>query len=216
MEHAKRPSKRSAAASRATWFFFGARLPWGKKMNRVLRTALAASLCFLAAPQVQATPLTWSLQNVNFDDGGTAIGFFRYDPAAPPCHIFEDCTGVVPDFEITTTPGFGFPNEYRPQAAGGRGFIVFVGPTAIAIGGDGGAGGTQLNLLFDESLPPGGGSVRLASGSNETFADLDVAGSRPIISGSVATRTVPEPDGLLFVVLGGALFELLRRRTVPK
>jgi hypothetical protein len=183
-------------------------------MSRVLRIALTASLCFLAAAQVQATPLTWSLQNVNFDDGGTAIGFFRYDPTAPPCTLFEDCTGVVPDFDITTTPGFAFPNEYRPQAAGGRAFIVFAGPTVIGIGGDSGAGGTQLNLLFKESLPPDGGSVRLASGSSETFADEDGYSSRQIISGSVTTTTIPEPSPL-FVVLGGAVFMLLRRRTIP-
>ena len=52
-------------------------------MSKVLRIALTASLLFLAAPQVQATLLTWRLENVNFDDGGTAIGFFRYDPTSP-------------------------------------------------------------------------------------------------------------------------------------
>lgn len=182
-------------------------------MSRVPRSALTASLCFLAAVQVQAEPLTWSLQNVTFDDGGTAIGFFRYDPAALPCNRPEDCVGVVPDFDITTSPGFAFPNEYRPQAAGGRAFIVFAGPTGIGIGGDSGAGGTQLNFLFDASLPPDGGSVRLASGSSETFAEPDVFGSRQIISGSVTTT--PEPGSSLLVMLGGALFMLLRRRTVP-
>src|SRR5262245_52964680 len=145
-------------------------------MSTVLRIALTASLCFLAAAQIQATPLTWSLQNVNFDDGGTAIGFFRYDPTAPPCSRSVDCTRVVPDFDITTTPGFGSPNEYKPHAAGGRGSIVFAGPTGIGIGGDAGFGGTQLNLLFDENLPPDGGSVRLAIGSHETFAEPDVFG----------------------------------------
>ena len=133
--------------------------------------ALTASLFFLATAQVQAALLTWRLENVNFDDGGTAIGFFRYDPTSPPCG-FDGCIGVVPDFDITTSPGFAFPNEYRPRAAGGRAFIVFAGPLALAFGGDSGAGGTQLNLLFAESLPPEGGIVRIASGSNENFADL--------------------------------------------
>jgi hypothetical protein len=184
----------------------------GKKMRKVLRIALTASLFFLAAAQVQATLLTWRLENVNFDDGGTAIGFFRYDPTTPPCS-FDGCVGVVPDFDITTSPGFAFPNEYQPRAAGGRAFIVFAGPTGIGVGGDSGAGGTQLNLLFDESLPPEGGIVRIASGSNENFADPDSFGQRQIISGSVTT--IPEPGSSAFLALGGALLMLLRRRTVP-
>ena len=84
-------------------------------MSKVLRIALTASLFFLAAAQVQAALLTWSLQNVRFDDGGTAVGFFRYDPTSPPCGGFDACIGVVPDFNITTSPGFAFPNEYTPQ-----------------------------------------------------------------------------------------------------
>jgi hypothetical protein len=183
------------------------------QMSRLLRIALAASLFFLAASQVQATLLTWTLQNVNFDDGGTAIGFFRYDPTTPPCTVSFDCIGVIPDFDITTTPGFAFPNEYKPQAAGGRAFIVFASPTGIGIGGDSGAGGTQLNLLFDDSLPPDGGTVRLASGSSETFAEPDISARRQMISGSVTT--IPEPASSLFVALGGALLMLLRRRTIP-
>ena len=140
--------------------------------------------CFavlLGAAQVQATLLTWRLENVNFDDGGTAIGFFRYDPPSPPCS-FDGCIGVVPDFDIATSPGFAFPNEYQPQAAGGRAFIVFAAPTGIGFGGVSGFGGTQLNLLFGESLPPEGGIVRIASGSNENLADLDSSASRQIVS----------------------------------
>ena len=174
--------------------------------------ALTASLFFLAAMQVQAALLTWRLQNINFDDGGTAAGFFRYDPATPPCSSPDECIGVVPDFDITTSPGFAFPNEYEPRAVGGRAFIVFAGPTGIGFGGDSGAGGTQLNLLFAESLSPEGGIVRIASGSSESFADPDSSGQRQIFSGRVTT--IPEPGSSAFVVLGSALSMLLRRRTV--
>src|SRR5262245_13387525 len=181
-------------------------------MSKVLRIGLTASLFLLAASQTQATLLTWNLQNVNFDDGGTAIGFFEYDPTAPPCNSTRECIGVVPHFDITTTPGFALPNEYKPIAAGGRAFVVFAAPTGIRIGGDSGFGGTQLNLLFDESLPPEGGIVPIASGSNENFAEPFIFRQRQITSGSVTT--VPEPDSwALLVTLGGALLVFLRRRT---
>ena len=85
-------------------------------MLKKLVSIAVASLLFLAAAQVQAALLTWRLEDVNFDDGGTAIGFFRYDPTTPPCNGFDACIGVVPDFDITTSPGFAFPNEYRPRA----------------------------------------------------------------------------------------------------
>ena len=177
-------------------------------MLKKLVSFAVASLLFLAAAQAQAALLTWRLEDVNFDNGGTAIGFFRYDPTAAPCSRPLDCTGVVPDFDITTTPGFGFPNEYRPLAAGGRAFIVFAGPTGIGIGGDAGFGGTQLNLLFDESLPPDGGIVRLASGSNESFREPDISAQRQIISGSVTT--IPEPGRSAFVALGVPLDALAK------
>lgn len=185
-------------------------------MSKVLRIALTASLFFLAAAQVQAALLTWSLQNVSFDDGGTAVGFFRYDPTSPPCGGFDACIGVVPDFNITTSPGFAFPNEYTPQAAGGSGFILSAAPTGIYIGGSSGSGGTALIFLFDESLPPNGGTVQLASGSNENFVDVlgegITSGRREIISGSVVGTTIPEPGSCALVAVGGALLMLLRRR----
>ena len=185
-------------------------------MSKVLRIALTASLFFLAATQVQATLMTWRLENVNFDDGGTAVGFFQYDPTTPPCGGSAACMGVVPDFNITTSPGFAFPNEYTPQDDGGRGFIVFAAPTGIVIGGDSGAGGTRLIFLFDEVLPPLGGTVQLASGSLEDFVDvlseIVTTGQREIISGSVVGTTIPEPGSWALVAVGGALLMLLRRR----
>ena len=131
-------------------------------MSKVLRIALTASLFFLAAAQVQAALMTWRLQNVHFDDGGTAVGFFQYDPATPPCGGSFACMGVVPDFNITTSPGFAYPNEYTPQnedGSGGRGSIVAADPTRLIIRGDSGAGGTTLVFLFDEVLPLFGGTV---------------------------------------------------------
>lgn len=46
-------------------------------------------------PGAQANPISWTLRNVTFDDGGTAFGTFTTDPA----------TGDLRGFDITTTPG---------------------------------------------------------------------------------------------------------------
>lgn len=187
-------------------------------MSKTVHIALAALLCILSDSSAQAELLTWTLQGVTFDDGGTATGFFRYDPTTPPCS-FSCSDDVVPEFYIKTTPALGFFDEYEPRSVGGHAFIVGAVPTGIAFGGDAGSGGNQLNLLFEGSLPPEGGTVRIAAGSNENFVDAlggDITvGERLIIRGSVTTA-VPEPASFVSLLIAGAVWVLLRKSVATK
>ena len=49
-------------------------------MRKPLRVALTASLFLVVAWSAQAKPLTWTLQDVRFEDGGTTRGFVVFDP----------------------------------------------------------------------------------------------------------------------------------------
>ena len=76
-------------------------------VQRVVALAgLAAGLVLGAVPGARASSILWTLENVTFDDGGTAHGTFTTDSA----------TGGLLGFDIVTTPGTtlaGF--TYNPQ-----------------------------------------------------------------------------------------------------
>ena len=76
--------------------------------HHFIRGALAGAL-ILAASSGHAKLLTWNLQDVRFDDGGTATGFFVFDPTSA-CSS-GNCSNVVPSADIKTT-GFGFYHQY--------------------------------------------------------------------------------------------------------
>lgn len=68
------------------------------------------SLCLLALVLLtggaNAAALTWYLNGVQFDDGGTANGSFNFDPdAGTPCSTGALPCGVFSDVNITTTDG---------------------------------------------------------------------------------------------------------------
>src|SRR4051812_18078620 len=62
-------------------------------MNKMLRFLFATAL-LLAASTSHAALVTWTLQDVAFDDAGTASGFFTLDPTQ---------ADSVASFDITTT-----------------------------------------------------------------------------------------------------------------
>ena len=172
-------------------------------MTKVVRIALTAFASLFVAWPAQATPLTWTLQDVRFDDGGTASGFFVFDPetivfdqqnqqwiATPPT-IFDI---------VTTGPVVGGEFHYQPPeqafiCESCSNFGMYFGSFLILV------------LEFDTPLPAAGGTIPLF-GKEMLFEQFGFV--REITSGSVTT--VPEPGSSALIALGGAFLVLLRRR----
>ena len=115
-------------------------------IQRVVALAgLAAGLVLGAVPGANASSITWTLENVTFDDGGNAHGTFTTDPA----------TGGLLGFDIVTTPGTtlgGF--AYNPQT------VSFVDnnlnqPNSFLIGNDSLPVPYDLQLTFVHRLTGG-------------------------------------------------------------
>ncbi len=173
-------------------------------MRKPLRIALTASLCLFEAWSAQAKPLTWTLQDVRFDDGGTASGFFVFDPetiefdqqtqewiATPPTIFDIVTTGLIVGGEFHyQPPGAGFICE--PIQCSN--FGIYFGSFLILV------------LEFDTPLPVAGGTVPLG-GEEMLFEEFGFV--REITSGSVTTT--PEPVGSALLGVGLSLLALVRR-----
>jgi len=83
--------------------------------SRVLRVLFAVVFGFVNVPSY-AVLVTWTLQDVTFDDGGTASGFVSFDPSLPYMPKLFD-TRYLSNFDIKTTGGMVFtaPFEYTPK-----------------------------------------------------------------------------------------------------
>ncbi len=174
------------------------------EMRRALRIALAASLFLFVAWSAQATTLTWTLQDVRFDDGGTASGFFVFDPetiefdqqnqewtATPPTIFDIVTTGLVVGGEFHYQP----PEQaFICEPIHCSNFGIYFGSFLILV------------LEFDAPLPVAGGTVPLG-GAEFLFEEFGF--SRPITSGSVTT--ISEPVSYALLGLGLSLLALVRR-----
>lgn len=194
-------------------------------MNRSIRLFLAVVL-FCFAPVSFAKLLTWHLQDVKFEDGGTASGFFVFDPTST-CPPGKDCRGLVPELDITlvtpSDPGeepritrYGMVpvNDKIPlddqadlpsySESDGRARFFFSRDLSLGIG-------SSLSLAFDSRLPVAGGTIplRIVDSHESLFSDFPtfMIHYRNIVSGSVTT--IPEPAAVAF--LGVACVLLMAR-----
>ena len=165
--------------------------------NLIARAAFIGATLLAAALPAQAIPITYTLQDVSFDDGSVAHGSFTYDAD----------TGVTVAWDITTTdgvlPGFNyqdgsvFNNLFYPNS------LLFY-PT----GGD-----RYLNFTFDRALTNAGGTYALLT--NLASYECDNCGvARFINGGSVRSLSVdvPEPaTALLMLPAALGLFAARRR-----
>ena len=134
-------------------------------MGKVIRAALAAAL-LVAASCAQAKLLTWYLQDVRFEDGGIASGFFAFDPETIG---FDNETNnwtatPPPMFDISSTTDAYHTRRWSQEdsLAGVQGgphifYIFFMRSNFI------------LGLGFDAPLPIAGGTVGLNLGSSSVL-----------------------------------------------
>jgi len=157
----------------------------------------------------QAIPVTWTLQDVVFDDGGSASGFFIYDADLD----------LYSSVNITTTSGSDLSGESYLYPKG-----VFAGPfSLVATAQDVPdlTGVASIALFYNPGvLTNSGGTRSLVEGSSrESFcADPDCnigvgePNSRDIIAGSISAVPVPAAVWLFGSALAGLGW--LRRKQI--
>lgn len=179
-------------------------------MSKTTRFApvLAGLVLLGAALTAQATPITWTLNNVTFDDGATASGWIEYDAA----------TQFSSSYSVSVTAGsalsaFSFvPSNSDFYNVGG------FGPNSFYLweAGTGAQLPRTFNFSFDTALTDAGGSHDLL-----TAYSYDCTNCEPwryVASGSltalpVVVQAVPEPGTLgLLVPALGMLGWMARRR----
>ena len=148
-----------------------------------------------ASSPVQAAILTWQLNDVVFEDGGTATGSFGFDAD----------TNDYSDINITVEgPAFD-------------GNSLNFTDDVVVLGDNEGLGLINLELpvpavgfFWDTPLTNAGGTIDIAFGSYGTIFNLLSSDPVFLTSGSVTAQPIPEPLTLLAtgVALGfGGLFK---------
>jgi hypothetical protein len=126
--------------------------------RKALRVALISLLLLFVAWSAQAKLLTWTLQDVRFDDGGTAGGFFVFDPETIEFDQQNQEWIATPPtiFDIVTT-GSVVGGEFHYQPPRFSAFICdFCSNFGMYFGSF-----LILALEFDAPLPVAGGTVPL-------------------------------------------------------
>jgi len=166
----------------------------------VVRRWIGIALCLVAASQpVSATPLTWTLSGVAFNDGGTATGSF----------VFDADTGLYSAISIVTStnPVLGMGAIYGVPTGAGTATLFDTIEAFPPAGND--------RLIFDlvAALTNAGGTIGINVGAGFPDAEgrcitdfCNVIGppSRLITTGAVvgpSNGQVPEPATLLLLAL---------------
>ena len=176
--------------------------------------ALLATLLLLAAPLAQASPVQWTLNNVQFNDGGTASGSFTYDADL----------NLYSSIAMVTTGGSLFSGWFYD------GFATDQPQTATQLVARNGTGatfaGTKLFTLRPDSPLTNAGGVRnllagttgiVPGGSFEVVCAVAGACAAPpqrlVVSGTLSAAVVPVPGAI--ALLGSALGAMawVRRRS---
>lgn len=170
---------------------------------------------FVSVPS-HAALVTWTLQDVTFDDGGTASGFVTFDPSVSDISGLSN-TRYLSNFDIKTTAGtvFTAPFEYTPKNTdASEPYYVHFFSAPGSISPRHGLPQRWLDIHALNAFPATGGSVAiLGDASDETFVGEDFSSSnrvrhRSITGGSLVGMVAPEPSALGFVAIGIALLGL--------
>ncbi|MEM6681223.1 MAG: VPLPA-CTERM sorting domain-containing protein [Pseudomonadota bacterium] len=173
---------------------------------KTLAKTIILSLALCTASQANAASITWTLQDVTFNDGGVATGSFDYDALRNTySNINIEGPGLFFDFPLTYTfvsPGSTGTNLVARTAPPGEDFFSF------------------LNLNFDEALTDLGGTINLVPAltsqgrCSDLFCRRRISGPG-IVSGAVfaPVSAIPIPGAAWMMPSGlGAAGLLARRR----
>jgi len=164
------------------------------KISAIL-SRIILSVAVFTASVASASPLTWTLNGVTFDDGSTATGTF----------VAETTTGDLLSWNITTTPGVlsGFVYDTTTSSLYARDLFA---ANSYLFTNDLPFADPYLNIAFARALSSAG-TVNFTLDASYECDNCNTV--RFITSGSVTAVPEPAPVALFGIALG-ALF--LRRK----
>lgn len=172
-------------------------------MRRIISVAVASLAIIVSAGAASAAPLTWTLQNFVFDDGGAAVGSFEFDAA----------TGTFGAIAVTTTGGTVRNGASHTMNIGGSAglFYASAGPEPFVPF-------VTQRFFFTLASPMtgAGGTIAVTDGVEGACDQACTFVQGPRFIGPNATITtnpsVPEPTTL--ILLGSSLVGVMvsRRR----
>jgi hypothetical protein len=164
-------------------------------------TLLSALTVAGASLPARAVGLTWTLNDVKFDDGGTATGTFDYDADTDTLNNLDiEVTG--PAFEFS---GLGSSITFTDSS------FSFAGPGGGLLAAEPSFPFPFVGLQFETPLTNAGGEIDITLGSYGTL--LTFLNGPALESGTVAskpTEEIPEPLTILGTGLAlgfGGLFK---------
>ena len=179
-------------------------------MGKIIGGTLAAALFLCVASWTHAGLVTYTFQDVVFQDGGTLSGFFTLDPAL----TYDQAGGTPFDFDFKTAGGTRglTPFEYTPASTMLTRYFFEQGLGLLFVSDDlVGTHGIDVNLLSPNGLSSGLiGTIPMdvphpPQGSIE-FNNFDPASNKPqlfryVTSGN-AIGVVPEPGSYGLMLVG--------------
>ena len=168
----------------------------------LLNGVLIVIAVFLSVPLASAGTILWTLENVTFNDGGTASGSFDYNAD----------TNTFSSIDIITTAGSAFSGATYLAVDPGKpstSMSLAVVPNA----GSANIGTPVFDLFFSSALTDGGGIIALNDvldeGTCTTTGCTSAIGLRSVTTGSVSA--VPEPSSYCLTLIGIGLLGMMRK-----
>jgi hypothetical protein len=200
----------------------------GKLLIRLTHRLVAACVIAIASTgSASAANLTWTLNNVSFNDGGTATGSFTFDAqtqqvsdwlvsVSPWTYNGIDPFGDVTPDNAVTSPAYRYDSAMTQTVAfftsdASYGYITLRDNSQFY--GDNPNNTREIRLAFTGALDTPGATVALNLDSGFGAECWNCAPARTFSSGSVTA--VPEPTQWAMLLAGGLLLGATVARRAP-
>ena len=184
------------------------------KLRSFSASAVLVALSTLMSVSVSAAPVTWTLNDVTFGDGGKVSGSFVFD-ADTNAYLSWDIVSTatlyayVNGYESLNGAAYT-TNSYNPHTSGSylnpNGFIFYATDPKLGFP-------TDLILNFAAPLTDAGGVIALKSvGEGQGFNNR-ITATGPYANGGTPgyVASVPEPSGIALAASALFAFLLIRR-----